>query len=60
MSKHATLTGTYIFASHIQNLQPGGTSAWVGTVATVPLPGAALLFFSGLSGLALARKCFAK
>jgi hypothetical protein len=49
-------TGTYILASHIQNLQPGGTSAWVGTVASVPLPGAALLFLSGLSGLAIARK----
>ncbi len=47
---------SYILASHIQNLQPGGTSAWVGTTAAVPLPGAVLFFVSGLSGLALARK----
>lgn len=53
-------TGTYILASHIQNLQPGGTSAWVGTIAAVPLPGAALLFLSGLSGLAIARKRLAR
>lgn len=48
-------SGSYILAAHIQNL-PGGTSAWVGTVAAVPLPGAALLFVSGLSGLAVLRK----
>ena len=44
-------TGTYIMASHLQNLSPGGTSAWVGTVAAVPLPGAVWLFGSGLAGL---------
>jgi hypothetical protein len=48
--------GSYILASHIKNLQPGGSSAWVGTVTAVPVPGAALLFLSGLSGLAMVRK----
>ncbi len=49
-------TGSYIMATHIQNFQPGGTSVWVGTVAAVPLPGAAVLFVGGLSGLAILRK----
>jgi len=36
-------SGSYIMASHIQSLPQGGSSAWVGTVAAVLLPAAALL-----------------
>jgi hypothetical protein len=43
-------TGSYVMASHIQGF-PDGSSLWVGTVAPVPLPAAALLFGSGLVGL---------
>ena len=53
-------SGSYVLASHVKSLQPGDTSAWVGTVAAVPLPGAAFFFMSGLSGLAIIRKGFAK
>jgi hypothetical protein len=44
-------TGTFIMASHIQNLS-GGNSLWVGTnTAVVPLPAATWLFGSGLLSL---------
>ena len=50
-------TGSYIMASHIQNMPLTGSAVWVGTVAAVPLPAAALLFGSGLAGLlAMAKK----
>lgn len=50
--------GSYVMASHIQNMPVSGSSLWVGTVTPVPLPAAALLFGSGLLGLvgALRRK----
>lgn len=44
-------TGTYIMASHLQNISPGGSSLWVGTTAVVPLPAAVWLFGSGLASL---------
>lgn len=44
-------TGTYIMASHLQNISPGGSSLWVGTTAIVPLPAAVWLFGSGLASL---------
>lgn len=49
-------TGSYIMASHIQNMPGTGSSVWVGTVAAVPLPAAALLFGTGLVGLAGAMR----
>lgn len=45
-------SGHYVMASHIQNMPVSGDSLWVGTVVAVPLPAAALLFGSGLLGLA--------
>lgn len=44
-------TGSYVMASHIQNMPTSGSSVWVGTLTPVPLPAAALLFGSGLLGL---------
>ncbi|HEX7766464.1 MAG TPA: PEP-CTERM sorting domain-containing protein, partial [Nitrospira sp.] len=44
-------SGSYIMASHIQNMPSTGDSLWVGTVAAVPLPGALLFFGSGLMGM---------
>jgi len=44
-------SGSYIMASHIQNMPSTGDSLWVGTVAVVPLPGALLFFGSGLMGM---------
>ncbi|NWF71604.1 MAG: hypothetical protein HXY51_00970 [Nitrospirae bacterium] len=44
-------TGSYVMASHIQNLPGSGDSLWVGTATPVPLPAAVLLFGSGLMGL---------
>mgnify|MGYP001572206432 CR=1 FL=1 len=41
--------GSYIMASHVQNMPLTGSSVWVGTV--VPIPAAAVLFGSGLLGL---------
>jgi hypothetical protein len=55
-------TGSYIMASHIQNMPYSGNSLWVGTLAPVPLPGALLLFGTGIAGffgLARTRKVFA-
>ncbi len=43
-------TGTFIMASHIQNVS-GGNSLWVGTAAVVPVPVAAVLFAGGLAAL---------
>lgn len=44
-------TGTFIMASHIQNVS-AGNSLWVGTnTAVVPLPAAGWLFVTGVAGL---------
>jgi hypothetical protein len=48
-------TGSYIMASHIQNMPVTGSSVWVGTVAPVPLPASAILFGSGCAGIFLSR-----
>lgn len=48
-------SGSYIMASHIQNLPSAGGSVWVGSVAAVPLPGAFILFGAGLAGILLAK-----
>ena len=44
-------TGSYIMASHIQNMPSSGSSVWVGSVAAVPIPSSLFLFGSGLVGL---------
>lgn len=51
-------TGTWLAAAHVQNTPLGGSgSAWVGgTVTPTPIPAAALLFGSGLMGLAGIRR----
>jgi len=49
-------SGSYIMASHIQNLPSTGDALWVGTVTAVPLPGALLFFGSGLMGMLGFRK----
>lgn len=47
--------GNYLLAAHVQNLSPGGGSAWVGAVAPVPLPASVLFFGTGLAGAIAAR-----